>query len=380
MKRVCVLITVIMLLREICAGATGATGAIGDTAKSVCMLNSVTGEIVFEKNSREKLPMASTTKIMTLLVALEETEQDELVTVSRKAAYTEGSSAYLSEGAVVTMKNLEYGLMLNSGNDAAVAIAECVGGSCEEFAGKMNKLAAKLGAKDTNFMNPNGLEDENHYTTAYDLAKITQYAMTKPEFREIVSTRLYKAEYTKADGEHFELEYINHNRLLGELEGCEGVKTGFTSEAGRCLVSDVKRGDAEYITVTLNDSNDWSDHKELYALAFDGCRLVRAISRGECLEHLVSGSKGCDLIAANDFNVPLNGSERRNIDIEPHLPILNDTPLNAGEKVGYVDVLCNGVRVGTVDIIAKTDFNAGSDARVKPCFLFTIINMIKNIL
>lgn len=353
--------------------------AYAESAKSACLLNAVTGEVVFEKNSGEKLPMASTTKIMTLLVALQETSQDEMVTVQADAAAAEGSSAYLETDMKLSMEALEYGLMLNSGNDAAVAIAEYISGDTESFAELMNRTARKIGLKSTVFKNPNGLDEEGHYTTAYDLAKLTQYALTDESFREIVSTRLYKAEFVRADGEAGMMEYINHNRLLREMEGCIGVKTGYTKEDGRCLVSAAERDGALYIAVTLNDGNDWNDHKQLMELAFSGCRMVRAVSKGDCIEHLVSGKSSCDLVAAEDFNIPLDGEKKRDIDIVPHIPAMDHVPLNRGEKAGYIEILCNDESVGTVDIVAKNDFAADAEVKIKPCFLFEIINMIRNV-
>lgn len=354
--------------------------AYADAAGSACLMNAVTGEVLFEKNSGEKLPMASTTKIMTLLTALKETSQDEIVTVSAAAAATEGSSAYIEAGMRISMEALEYGLMLNSGNDAAVAIAEYVSGDCDSFAAEMNELAGEIGVENTRFMNPNGLDQEGHYTTAYDLAQITRYAMRDERFRKIVSTRLYTAGFVRADGTEGSMEYINHNKLLGTLEGCTGVKTGYTKADGRCLVSAAERDGAEYIAVTLNDADDWKEHKELMELAFSDSRLINAVSAGDCLGHVVDGKRFCDLVAAEDFNVPVNGEGYNNIDIVPHIPDMDGVPLNKGEKAGYIEILCNGRSAGYVDVVAKEDFAAGNGAAVRPCFLFTILTLIKNIL
>lgn len=375
MKRIVLLIVSALLLAPQSFAA-----AYADAAGSACLMNAVTGEVVFEKNSGERLPMASTTKIMTLLAALKKTSQDEVVTVSAAAAATEGSSAYIETGMRITMEALEYGLMLNSGNDAAVAIAEYISGDCGSFADEMNKLAKEIGAENTQFMNPNGLDQEGHYTTAYDLALITRYAMRDESFRRIVSAKIYTAGFVRADGTEGSMEYINHNKLLGTLEGCTGVKTGYTKADGRCLVSAAQRDGAEYIAVTLNDSNDWNEHRELMELAFSDCRLINAVSAGDCLGHAVSGKSSCDLVAAEDFNIPVNGEGYHNIDIVPHIPDMDGVPLNKGEKAGSAEILCNGRSAGSVDVVAKNDFAAGMRTDIRPCFMFTILTLIKNIL
>lgn len=371
MKKICSFILVIL----ICVWSKSAY-AVADTAKSACLMNAVTGNIVFEKNGTEKLPMASTTKIMTLLTALELSEPDELVTVPKEAVLQEGSSAYLKEGAVITMENLLYGLMLNSGNDAAVAVACHISGSTEAFAEEMNSLAKEIGAENTVFKNPNGLDEEGHYTTAIDLAKITQYALKNEEFCKIVSTRLHKAEYTKADGELFELEYINHNKLLRDYDGCIGVKTGYTKADGRCLVSAAERDGAKYIAVTLNSPNDWKEHKEMLDMGFDGCRIEKVINNGDTIKQAVSGKSKCDLIASGDFNLPVDGDKGSDCEIVINLPDEIDFSLNAGEKVGELMIYNGETLIDTVDVVAKTDFKA-EKAEIKSSFKFTILTLLR---
>lgn len=355
-------------------------GAFADTAKSACLMNAVTGEILFEKNGNENMPMASTTKIMTLLVSLAKSDADETVTVSHNADWTEGSSAYIDEGGRISMRDLRYGLMLNSGNDAAVAIAEHISGSEEKFAAEMNKLANEIGVVSTHFQNPNGLDNEEHYTTAEDLAKITRYALSNEEFCEIVSARTYTARLLCRDGSVKALEYINHNKLLKEYDGCMGVKTGFTKKCGRCLVSAAQRGGGRYIAVTLNCPNDWAEHKEMLDSAFSTCRSVRAVAAGDCMRHIKSKDDECELIAAEDFFVPLNGDKGRNIEISVNIPQLEASPLNKGEKTGYIDILLDGEKIGTVDIIAGSDFLPQGEIKAKPCFAFEVKNLLKNIL
>lgn len=349
--------------------------AEADSARSACLMNALTGDVVFEKNADEKLPMASTTKIMTLLVALDKSDPDETVRISENAASQEGSSAYLKAGSEITMNDLMYGLMLNSGNDAAVAVAEHVSGSSEKFAEEMNKLARKIGAYNTSFKNPNGLDQEGHYTTAKDLALITKYALKNEEFCRIVSARSHTAVYKDGSGGETTVEYINHNKMLSSYEGCIGVKTGYTKACGRCLVTAAKRGDACYIAVTLNDPNDWQEHRELLDSGFSGTRFICAVEKGECVRHLVSGDDECSLIAAEEFTVPVDGNKGKNITVKVNLPDSVVPLLNKGEKAGSLDIYCDDTYVGSVDIIAENDISVDEEYKMKPCF-FTVVKRL----
>ena len=232
-------------------------------AKAAVLIDTKSGAVLYEKNVNTRLPMASTTKIMTALCVIENSNPEDVVCVSKNAAETEGSSIYLTEGECITVKDLLYGLMLESGNDAATALAEGVFGSVEECCEYMNKKAHSLGLVDTNFVNPHGLDADNHYTTAYELALITKTAMENDFFRELVMTKSYVA-----SGKN-DRYFSNSNKLLRSYPKAVGVKTGYTSNAGRCLVSAVNSENEEYIAVTLNDSLDWQDHKEMHTFAFD---------------------------------------------------------------------------------------------------------------
>lgn len=193
------------------------------SAQSSVLIDGTSGRVLYEHNAYEKLPMASTTKIMTGLLACESGKLDETVKASPFASGTEGSSLWLKVGEKLTLEELTYGLMLKSGNDAAVAIAEYLGGSVDAFTLLMNKRGREIGAKNTNFMNPHGLDAEGHYTTAYDLALIAREAMKNKKFSEIVSTKTYSI---PMEGEKWNRALKNHNKLLWQYEGCNGVKTG----------------------------------------------------------------------------------------------------------------------------------------------------------
>lgn len=350
------------------------------TADSVCLINAVTGEVVVEKNAKVKKSMASTTKIMTLITALENSSLDDVVTVCKEAPLTEGSSAYIKSGAKISMRDLLYGLMLNSGNDAAIAVAYHISGNTEAFAKLMNETAKKIGVTDTQFKNPNGLEADGHYTTAYDLAKITQYAMDNDDFTAIVSTKSYTAAMTLPDGSVERIEYINHNRLLNELYGCIGVKTGYTQAAGRCLVSATRRGNSQYIAVTLNDPNDWNTHKELHNEAYKSQEYKLLVRKGDCIKHITADKNECKLVAAEEYGIFLHSDSGHNTELITHIPQKVDFNLNKGEKIGYLEVKVNGVTVGNVDIIAEEDFSFEGEAKVKNCFLFTFLIILRNIL
>ena len=234
------------------------------SAKAYVVMEQSTNTVILSKNADLKLKPASTTKILTGICALEHGNINDKVTVSDNAANEEGSSVYLNRGDVISLENLLYALMLNSGNDAAVAISEHISKTEDKFSTLMNKKAKDIGAKNSNFENPNGLDSDNHYTTAYDLALITSYALKNEKFSEIVKT---KSKVIKEDG-GFVRYLSNHNKMLHMYEGCIGVKTGFTKKSGRTLVTAAEQNGIKLVAVTLNAPDDWNDHKKLLDEAF----------------------------------------------------------------------------------------------------------------
>lgn len=233
------------------------TEATQVSAAAAILMDGDSGEVLYEKEASQRMRIASTTKIMTALVVLERARLTDTITVTR-AHMAEGSSMYLKPGETVTVEELLYGLMLCSGNDAALALADCCGGS-DAFIRAMNEKAAALGMHNTSFANPNGLDDENHYSTAYDMALLASCAVKEPTLRRICSTRTAKI------GDR---TMTNHNKLLRQMEGCFGMKTGYTKAAGRTLVSCAERQGRCLVAVTLCDGNDWADHKMLYEQGF----------------------------------------------------------------------------------------------------------------
>ena len=263
MKKIAaVLICVCMLFVSV---PSKAAEAFSVSAKAAVLIDADTKTVLYSKNADTRLAMASTTKIMTALLALESDKRDEKFTVDSTAIRVEGSSMGLTSGDVVSLKTLAVGMLMLSGNDAANAAAVYMSGSIEKFARLMNSRAKEIGVKNTNFVTPSGLDSQEHYSTAYDMALIGAEAIKNSDFAEICS----KSKYTVCFGSEPQTRtFYNHNRLLKELEGCIGIKTGFTKKAGRCLVSAVKRGGRTLVCVTLKAPNDWQDHKKLYELGF----------------------------------------------------------------------------------------------------------------
>lgn len=231
------------------------------SARSAILVEASSGDVIYEKNAHEKLPIASTTKIMTAVVALENAKLDAKVKISPRACGIEGSSIYLEKDEVLTVEELLYAIMLESANDAASALAIHVAGSEEKFAQLMNETALRIGMTESHFTNPHGLDNAEHYSTAADMAKLAVYALGNEKFREIVST--VKRQIPAGDDEGVRV-LVNHNRLLRLSDEVIGVKTGFTKRSGRCLVSAAERGGVRVIAVTLSDPNDWKDHLAMH--------------------------------------------------------------------------------------------------------------------
>ena len=342
--------------------------AMADSAESACVMDALTGELIFEKNAHSRHAMASTTKIMTALLALENSAPDDVVTISSNADMQEGSSAYLAAGSSVYMKDLMLGLMLNSGNDAAMAAAEYISGGAEPFAYEMTKRAAQIGAVDTSFKNPSGLNEDGHYSTAYDMALITREAMKNRDFREIVSTRTAQAKTLDGNTLYFK----NHNKLLNVYADCIGVKTGYTKAAGRCLVSAAQRNGMTFIAVTLGDPNDWRDHTEMLDYAFSECSPREIISRGQCVKKAAAGGKTYSFVAADSFSVNFRNNQPDGYTVENHIVGELTRPINKGEKVGYMAVYYGEEKIGEVDIISEDDVYEDGEIMLRSSFWQTI--------
>jgi D-alanyl-D-alanine carboxypeptidase (penicillin-binding protein 5/6) len=257
------------------------TGAMIN-GESAILIDAASGTVLFEKNANQPMYPASITKIATGIYAIENGNPEDIVTVSKNARYVEGTRVYLGEGEQVPLRKLEYGLLMHSGNDAAIAIAEHLAGSVEQFAEQLNTfLAEKIGVEKTHFTNPHGLHDPNHYTTAADMAKIAQYAMKNPIFREISGTNRLPW-----DGREWKSELINHNKLLRDYEGATGIKNGFTDQARHTLVGSAKRGETELIAVTMKTDSSNSSYKDVKTMldyGFDHYETKLAAKKGQVL-------------------------------------------------------------------------------------------------
>ncbi len=307
------------------------------SAKSAVLIDSASGRVLYEKNAYEKLPMASTTKIMTGLLACESGKMGEMVVTSPVASGTEGSSLWLKIGEKQTLENLTYGLMLKSGNDAAIAIAEHLCGSIDAFSLKMTERAKQIKAYNTQFKNPNGLDEEGHYTTAYDLALISREAMKNETFRKIVATKKYSI---PMEGEEWDRALTNHNKMLWRYEGCNGIKTGYTKKCGRCLVTSAEKN-GSLICVTLNAPDDWSDHTELLDFGFDNFDKKVIFKKGEKVCKYIydeKKNKSVPLVCREEASVMMKDTEKYSVKIEylnPKLPLTKETV--AAKAHIYVD-------------------------------------------
>ena len=307
------------------------------------------GRILYGKDENARLPMASTTKIMTALVAAESASISELVEIDGRAVGVEGSSAYLKEGELLTLEELLYALLLQSANDAAVAIACHVGGGIEGFAEMMNERADALGLIDTHFENPHGLDADGHYTTARELAIIAAEAMKNPLLRDIFST----AKRSFTDGERSRT-YVNHNKLLHLYDGAVGVKTGYTRRCGRCLVGAAERDGLTLVSVTLDAADDWRDHARMLDFGFASLKKLTLVE---------SGDKAYDVavVDGDGERVTVRNTESlsRIVDNGEHevkeyvkLPRFVTAPVSEGDHLGCVIYTVDGEYAGEVGLVA----------------------------
>ena len=313
------------------------------SAEKAIVLDGVSGRVLYEKNADCQSLIASTTKIMTALVICEQCNVLDRMRIPKEAVGIEGSSMYLKEGEVLTLQELLYGLMLSSGNDAAVALAIYCGGTVEGFAELMNDKARILGLRNTHFENPNGLDSPGHYSTARDLAVLAAYAMDNPIFAKTVSTKSIRV------GERY---LTNHNKLLWRVEGADGVKTGFTKAAGRILVSSATRDNRRLVAVTLNAPSDWQDHTSLLNEGFARYSVQTVVRKGQLVGTVeVEGGENCrvQLRAGGDFAFSLAEGEHPQLMVPG--PGFVYAPVTEGAEAGFAYVLIDGSAVGKVPIV-----------------------------
>lgn len=326
---ICLSLTIIPTTKIDCCYAS-------NLVSGICVLEKDSGRIISEKNKDLKLPMASTTKVVTCITVIQNCSNlDEKIVVDDSAVGVEGSSIYLKKGEQISVRDLLYGLMLRSGNDSAVALAVAVSGSIKDFATKMNEVAKNAGATNSNFVNPHGLHDDNHYTTAYDLALITAYALNNPIFKDIVSTKNHIIEETNVSEKRY---LTNKNKLLSSLDGCCGVKTGYTKKAGRCLVSACARDETTYVCVVLNCGPMFEKSAELLNFCFNNYNNELIIDKNKQIsnEYVIDDKYGRLYLYTNeDFKYPLLDEEKDDIKIKYYVN-LNDAEV--GDEVGTIQV------------------------------------------
>ena len=313
------------------------------SARSDCLMDAVTGKILYQCDADRRSLIASTTKIMTALIVCEQCNVLDRMRIPKEAVGIEGSSMYLKEGEVLTIQELLYGLMLSSGNDAAVALAIYCGGTVEGFVDLMNDKAYTLGLANTQFENPNGLDSPGHFSSAKDLAVLASYAMENPVFAKTVSTKTVRA------GERY---LTNHNKLLWRVPGADGVKTGYTRSAGRTLVSSAVRDNRRVVAVTLDDGNDWQDHKMLLEQGLSRFHPENIIAEGDLLgtrEVLGGEDRQVELLAAEGFSYHLAQGE------EPYILLSGSefsyAPVVSGGRAGFAYVMLGDKAVGRVPLV-----------------------------
>ncbi|MDO5125488.1 MAG: D-alanyl-D-alanine carboxypeptidase family protein [Ruminococcus sp.] len=321
------------------------------SAKGAVLLDPVSGEILFAKNAEQKLPMASTTKIMSALIALESGNLDEEFVVDSDAIKIEGSSMGLQEGDRVTMRTLVHGMLLPSGNDAANAAAVRISGSVGNFVQLMNDRAAEMGLDSTHFVTPSGLDDDTdeHYSTPLDMAKLTVEAMKNPDFRDIC--RKYNAK-VKFGNPPYERWLRNSNKLLNSCEGVIGVKTGFTDKAKRCLVSACERNGATLICVTLNAPDDWLDHSRLYDYGFTMFEKQRLNLKSNEFSINVVGGEQDDVLCTTDIpQVAMLRDMADDVDAQVYIDHFLYAPVAENTVVGKVRYSYNGQVISEQPIV-----------------------------
>ena len=349
-KLLVAIIAICYFILRLWVGSPAIAGEEPDTtAEAAIVMDLHSGQVIWAKDENTARPPASTTKILTALIALEEGNLQDEVTISDAAVRVDGTRVYLVAGEKQSLENLLYAMLLNSANDAAYAIAEHIGGSIEGFAQKMNEKAKSLGARNSNFINPNGLADENHYTTALDLALISRAAMANPTFREIVATE------TKAwQGAEWTSTLINQNKLLSGYEGALGIKTGYTSKAKWCLVSAAERNGEAFLVVVLGDTKNgvWSDSKILLDYGFNNFYTQNLATKGQVVAQVEIEGQKLELATISDLtylqskNNPFHPEEIINV-------MALKAPIEQGDKVGEMEYLRNGQVLDKLDLVAK---------------------------
>lgn len=355
MKKTIVSVFVLIALLLSSVSVSGALDDISISAESCVLLDAAAGTVLYEKDADKRMLIASTTKIMTALLVIENCNLEDVVEIKPEYVNVEGSSMYLKAGEKYTVRELLYGMMLASGNDAAYTLACHTAGSSKAFSDLMNDRVKALGLKNTSFENPHGLDGENHYSTSYDLGIIASEAMKNQVFEEIVSTKSIEI-----NGNTF----TNHNKLLWNYEYAKGIKTGYTMSAGRSLVSCAEKDGVRLICVTLNDKNDWEDHINLFNLGFENYKSV-SVSQfwNEGKVPVISGTKNETTLKLCD-NKAVITEKNAEITYEINVPNFVYAPVYSGDKIGKITVYADGEEILSSDILAENTVTENEDLKV----------------
>lgn len=346
-------------------------------AQAAILMDAKTGDVLYGHQIHKHLAPASTTKIMTAILAIESSRLDEKATVSSKAAGTGGSSMHLFASQNLTLHELVTGLLMRSGNDAAVAISEHLAGSEEAFVAQMNERARSLGAMNTHFRNPHGLSAPGHYSSAFDLAWMTRHALLQPVFSSIVATRETTIDWLDRRGKEKDVHLRNTNKLLWMLEDADGVKTGTTGEAGPCLVSSATRGNQRLIAVVLHDHSRWQDSLALLQYGFSAFDLFEYADAGQFIA-TVPVEKGTapavDVQLAQHAALAVKPDEYSQVTVELDLPEKIKAPVYEGQKVGEVVFFIGDKGAKTVDIVASKSV---TEATLTGSFFDGLLNLFR---
>lgn len=347
-KTVVSIITFIFLIVSLSFPAYAQT--VGVSAKSAVLINADTKEVLYEKDAYTKRSMASTTKIMTAIVALENADLQQVVEIKKEIITVEGTSMGLRDGDKVTVEALLYGLLLESGNDAANVIAHHIGGSAEDFAKMMNAKAKEIGMNNTNFVTPSGLDDEQHYTTAYDMALLAAYALKNDTFLQICSCQSKRVQINDK-----KVTLTNHNRLLKMYDDCIGVKTGFTKKSGRCLVSAAQRNNVRLVAVTLSAPDDWNDAKKLFNYGFSQQKSITLTTPQDkqLSINVVSGtSSSVRVQVKEEVSLSSKSDISERISRKILLKKFYYAPIKDGEVMGKIIFFLDGEKIKETQLIA----------------------------
>ncbi|HIV01657.1 MAG TPA: D-alanyl-D-alanine carboxypeptidase [Candidatus Caccopulliclostridium gallistercoris] len=371
MKKILVCLAILLLVNAFFARVE-VKADFQTSAKAMCLIEKTTGREICSKNEEEKLPMASTTKIVTALTVLENCDNlDEKFKVDDRAVGVPGTSIYLIKGEELTVRELLYGMMLVSGNDAATALALHISNSIEEFCNLMQETALKAGATNSSFSNPHGLDEEGHYTTAHDLALIAAKALQNPTFAEIVSTRDCKI----SGNEKNSIRYLkNKNKLLNTFQGATGVKTGFTDDAGRCFVGSAEREGTEFVCVLFNCGPMFEECSSLIEEAFKNYSLIEIVPSYNYISKVgvIDGrEEDVKVYSRKGFSYPLSEDEKNRIVYEYNIPENITAPIEKDSVVGNFNIYLDGKLLFSENVYAMEEIKSVN-------FLENLKEIIKN--